>query len=65
MLNRDWQAPAGLWLKAGTWVGYFENGHLNFATLAQDWKSPKGTLIKAGTTVEFSKNGKIKKTAAE
>ncbi len=65
MLNRDWQAPAGLWLKAGTWVGYFENGHLNFATLAQDWKSPKGKLIKAGTTLEFSQNGKIKKTAAE
>ena len=65
MLNRDWQAPAGLWLKAGTWVGYFENGHLNFATLAQDWKSPKGKLIKAGTALEFSKNGKIKKTVAE
>ena len=65
MLNRNWQAPAGLWLKAGTWVGYFENGHLNFATLAQDWKSSKGELIKAGTTLEFSKDGKIKKTSAE
>ena len=26
MLNRDWQSPVGLWLKAGTWVEYFENG---------------------------------------
>ena len=65
MLNRDWQAPAGLWLKAGTWVAYFENGNLNHATLAQDWKSPKDKLIKAGTTLEFSKDGKIKKTSVE
>lgn len=65
MLNRDWQAPAGLWLKAGTWVEYFKDRHLKYATLAQDWESPKGKLIKAGTTLEFAKNGRIKKASSE
>jgi len=63
MLNRDWQSPAGFWLKAGTWVEFFENGHLKHATLAKDWESSKGKLIKAGTTLEFSKDGMIKKNS--
>ena len=65
MLNRDWQSPAGLWLKAGTWVEFFENGHLKHATLAKDWGSPEGRLLKAGTTLEFSKDGRIKKSPSE
>ncbi len=65
MLNRDWQAPAGFWLQAGTWVEYFKDGHLKYATLAKDWESPKGELIKTGTVLEFSKDGKVKKTSAE
>ena len=63
ILNRDWQSPAGFWLKAGTWVEFFENGHLKHATLAKDWESSKGKLIKAGTVLNFSKDGTIKKNS--